>query len=134
MRKRLKDQTIFILVSLLAALTAIMFGFISLFNSSSRVHYSNVNSVNTNTSHISTYPSFRTWEREISDGDVEFTLRNYSNALAHYQKAKEKLRIVYNFEKDAPDGRKDRLQYYYNRERFIDTRLEFSKICLELNN
>jgi hypothetical protein len=69
---------------------------------------------------------------EIQRGDDAFASYDYRIALGYYRIAKEKLRRAYLFEKESPKSRDKVLQDYYNRERFIDTRLELTAICLKL--
>jgi hypothetical protein len=78
-------------------------------------------------------PPTETWEKEVRNGDINFDFSDYGSALFHYQNAKEKIQRASSFEEKAPLGKKDLRQYYYNKEKFIDARLELTMICLELN-
>lgn len=64
-------------------------------------------------------------------GDKAFDRYDYRDALDKYNIAREQLLILIDFEDKSPNTDKKLTQHLYNRLRFIDARIELTKICLE---
>jgi hypothetical protein len=76
--------------------------------------------------------SFQQIKFKIKEGDINFDLSEYKQALIAYEKAEQWLSSMMDFEKSSPSVNIALLQRCYNTKAFLQARIELTKTTEEI--